>query len=119
MKGLRLYVRPIEASDHPSLSGFLDGGKSPAWGLLGKLLGELVAVVELEIAEDAIRVRNVFVRPDLRKKRIGRAMMIEAGHLAVKLDRRRIVVDDACDAQEFFQRVGFEREGDRWVRVVA
>ena len=119
MKGLRLYVRPIEATDHPALGDFLGTAAPPACGLLGKLLGDLVAVVDLEITGDALRVRNIFVTRELRRKRIGRAMMREVEQLAAKLERRRIVVDDAGDAQEFFRRVGFENEGDRWVRVVA
>jgi GNAT superfamily N-acetyltransferase len=119
VKGLRLYVRPIEASDQPQLARFLDTNAPPACGLLGKLLGDLVAVVALEIAPDALRVRDIFVAQELRKKRIGRVMMREVEQLAAKLEQRRIIVDDARGAQEFFRRVGFESEGDRWVRVVA
>jgi GNAT superfamily N-acetyltransferase len=119
VKGLRLYVRPIEAADHAPLSDFLGTPDPPAWGLLGKLLGELVAVVALELTDDALRVDEIFVAGHLRKKRIGRAMMREVEQLALKLDRRRIVVDDARDARDFFRRVGFENEGDRWIRVVA
>ena len=119
MKGLRLYVRPIEAADQAPLGDFLGTPDPPAWGLLGKLLGELVAVVALELTDDALRVDEIFVAGHLRKKRVGRAMMREVEQLAVKLDRRRIVVDDARDAAEFFRRVGFENEGDRWIRVVA
>lgn len=124
MKGLRLYVRPIEATDHPAIAAFLAHGglkpvAPPAWGLLGKLLGDLVAVVALEITGDALRVNDIFVARELRKKRIGRAMMREVEQLAAKLEQRRIIVDDARGAQEFFRRVGFESEGDRWVRVVA
>lgn len=119
MKGLRLYVRPIEATDHDALGAFLGTATPPAWGLLGKLLGDLVAVVELEITGDALRVNDIFVSRELRKKRIGRAMMREVEQLAAKLEQRRIIVDDARGAQEFFRRVGFENEGDRWIRVVA
>jgi GNAT superfamily N-acetyltransferase len=120
VKGLRLYVRPIEATDHDAVGAFLGTGTPPAWGLLGKLLGDLVAVVALEITGDTLRVQDIFVAPALRRKRIGRAMMREVEQLAAKLEHRRIIVDDARGAQEFFRRVGFENsEGDRWVRVVA
>jgi GNAT superfamily N-acetyltransferase len=119
VKGLRLYVRPIEAADHDALRTFLGTDTPPACGLLGKLLGDLVAVVTLEITADALRVRDIFVAESLRKKRIGRVMMREVEQLAAKLEQRRIIVEDARDAQEFFRRVGFESEGDRWVRVVA
>jgi ribosomal protein S18 acetylase RimI-like enzyme len=121
LRGLRLYVRPIDAADSPAVSAFLtrqDGGPIPAWGLLGKLLGDIVAVVSLEITDDALRVDGIVVARELRRKRIGRAMLHEVEQLAAKFDRDRVVVDDAGDAQEFFRRVGFENEGDRWIRVV-
>lgn len=122
MRGLRLFVRPIDPADQVAISNFLlrqDFSPSvPAWGLLGKLLGDVVAVVSLEMTDDALRVDHIVVARDLRKKWIGRVMMREVEQLAVKMDRNRVVVDDVRDAQEFFRRVGFESEGERWVRVV-
>ncbi|MEA2462760.1 MAG: Acetyltransferase domain [Acidobacteriota bacterium] len=122
MRGLRLFVRPIEAADHPAVNTFLErnqaAGDAPACGLLGKLIGDIVAVVALDITEDALRVVDVTVSRELRKKWIGRVMMREVEQLAAKMDRRRIIVDDARDAHEFFRRVGFESEGERWVRVL-
>ena len=128
MRGLRLYVRPIDPADASAVSAFLarqERGERaeaaphvPAWGLLGKLLGDIVAVVALEVTDDALRVDDIVVARELRRKRIGRAMLREVEQLAAKFDRRRVVVDDAGDAQEFFRRVGFENEGERWIRVV-
>ena len=69
-------------------------------------------------ADCSVRVDGITVAPGLRRKWIGRAMMREVEQLAAKLDRRRIVVENARDAQEFFRRVGFTNEGERWVRVV-
>ena len=123
MRGLRLFVRPIDASDRTEVSAFLEGqtdaSSVPAWGLLGKLLGDIVAVVALELTDDAVRVEDIVVTRELRKKWIGRVMMGEVEQLAAKMDRRRIIVEDARDAQEFFRRVGFQSEGERWVRVVS
>ena len=126
VRGLRLYVRPIDSADASAVSAFygqnLGGGQDlhpPAWGLLGKLLGDIVAVVALEITEDALRVDDIVVARELRRKWIGRAMMREVEQLAAKFDRRRVIVDDAGDAHEFFRRVGFENEGSQWVRVVS
>lgn len=123
MRGLRLYVRPIETADQESLRTFLartEGGSAlPAYGLLGKLLGDIVAVVALEVTADALRVDDIVVSRELRRKWIGRTMMREVEQLAAKFDRRRIVVEDAREAREFFQRVGFTSEGDRWVRNVS
>ena len=118
-RGLRLFVRPIDAADAGPLRAFLGRETVPACGLLGKLLGEIVAVVSLDIAPDALRVDDILVAPHLRRKWIGRAMMREVEQLATKMDRNRVVVDDAGDAREFFRRVGFESEGERWVRVVS
>jgi len=122
MRGLRLFVRPIDAADQPAVDAFLERQEfpisTPAWGLLGKLLGDVVAVVALDVQDDALRVADIIVARDLRKKWIGRVMMREVEQLAVKMDRNRVVVDDARDAQEFLRRVGFQSEGERWVRVV-
>ena len=124
MRGLRLFVRPIEGSDRDDVKDFLDrqdclSSTVPAWGLLGKLLGDIVAVVGMDITADAVRVDEILVARELRRKWIGKAMMREVEQLAVKMDRRRVVIDDARDAHEFLRRVGFEIEGERWVRVVS
>jgi N-acetylglutamate synthase-like GNAT family acetyltransferase len=124
MRGLRLFVRPIDASDYEAVGMFLAketslSSTAPASGLLGKLLGDIVAVVAIELTPDAVRIEDIIVARDLRKKRIGRVMMNELEQLAAKMDRRRMVVEDARDAHEFFRHVGFRIEGDRWVRDVS
>lgn len=124
MRGLRLFVRPIDAADSEAVGKFLrgearDSDGAPAVGLLGKLLGDIVAVVAIELTPDALRVDDIYVARDLRKKRIGRVMMREVEQLAAKMDRRRVVVEDAQDAHEFFRHVGFQNEGERWVRHVS
>ena len=124
MRGLRVFVRPIDEADGSSIRAFLDrqdclSSTTPAWGLLGKLLGDIVAVVSLAMTDDALRIEDVVVARELRRKWIGRVMMREVEQLARKLDRQRIVVEHADGAQEFFRRVGFEREGESWVRIVS
>jgi GNAT superfamily N-acetyltransferase len=136
LRGLRLFVRPIESSDRDAVHAFLAGqpeesaarlshsmNGDAACGLLGKLLGEIVAVVGLELTDDALRIRDIVVARELRRKWIGRVMMGEAEQLAVKMDRRRLIVDDAGGARGFFERVGFQAvvdvKGERWVRDVS
>lgn len=124
MRGLRLFVRPIDASDYEAVGMFLSreaavSGSAPPLGLLGKLLGDIVAVVAIDLTPDAVRIDDIIVARDLRKKRIGRVMMNELEQLAAKMDRRRMVVEDARDAHEFFRHVGFQIEGERWVRDVS
>lgn len=121
MRGLRLFVRAIDSTDHDSVRAFLSNhGRShiPACGLLGKLLGELVAVLEMQITPDAVLINDIVVKRELRRKRIGRVMLDELEQIAARIERHRLVIDDGSDAAEFLQRVGFQREGVRWVRDV-
>jgi ribosomal protein S18 acetylase RimI-like enzyme len=122
VRGLRLFVRPIDAADQSAIDAFLtrhaDGKPAPACGLIGKLLGDIVAVVALELRDETLRIDDIVVARELRRKWIGKAMMHEVEQLAKKLDRRRVVVDDARGAQEFFRRVGFEHQGEQWIRDV-
>lgn len=119
LKGQKLFVRPIESADKVAVSRFLgreDG--YTASGLLGKLVGDLVAVVEIHLTADAIQIDNVVVARDLRCKRIGRFMLDEVEQLAAKMDRSRLIVGEPAGAHEFFMRTGFQREGARWIRYV-
>lgn len=122
MRGLRLFVRPIEKADAEPVRLFLAGlpgaAPPPACGLLGKLLGDLVAVVGFEITAEDVRIDDLQVAAPLRKKRIGRVMMREVEQLATKAGVGRIVVNDPGDAAGFFEQVGFQKDGERWVKVI-
>jgi len=122
MRGQKLFTRPIDSSDLEDVQRFLGSQERaaavPACGLLGKLVGELVAVAGMSITADAIEIDGIVVARELRRKQIGRVMVDEIERIAAKMDRARLVVNDAADADEFFRRVGFEREGARWIRQV-
>lgn len=122
MRGQRLFVRPIESGDREAIGAFLDAngapGDAPACGLLGKLVGDLVGVVSMEIADDGLYVENVVVAHEMRRKRIGRFLLDEAARLAEKIDRDRLVVTEARGAEEFLRRVGFAEENGVFVRRV-
>lgn len=124
MRGLRLFVRPIDSTDEGAVGEFLalngaSGTAVPACGLLGKLLGGIVAVVSLAIDDDSVRIDDLVVARELRRKWIGRAMLREVEQLTTKMDRRRIVVDDPRGAEEFLRRVGFRYEGARWEKELS
>lgn len=113
MRGQKLFVRPIEAADHDAVRAFLamhapSHEHVPSCGLLGKLLGDIVAVLSMEITPDAVRVDALVVAKDLRRKRIGRVMLIELEALAAKMERQWLI---ARDEHEFFRRVGFSGDG--------
>ena len=122
MRGQKLFVRPIENGDADSIRVFLKshGGRvtAPACGLVGKLVGDLVAVVAMELEGDAVRIEDVVVATDLRRKRIGRFMLDEAARLASKLDRHQLLVPSSAAEREFFHRTGFQEEGEWLVRTV-
>ncbi len=123
MRGQKLYVRPIEPGDSENVRKFLsahgNGNTVPACGLIGKLVGELVAVMAIDLLEsNAIRVEDLIVAPELRRKQIGRVMLSELESLAVKMERDWLTADSRGGAREFLRRVGFVDEGSRMVRRV-
>ncbi|HYM61040.1 MAG TPA: GNAT family N-acetyltransferase [Thermoanaerobaculia bacterium] len=122
MKGQRLFVRPIEASDRDAVRRFLAdyaaGREVPRAGLLGKLVGDLVAVLAMTIEQEAIRVDDLVVAPELRRKRIGRVMIEELAAIAAKMERGSLVVEEGTGAREFLVRTGFKDEKGRMVRRV-
>jgi N-acetylglutamate synthase-like GNAT family acetyltransferase len=108
VKGQNLFVRPIEAADADTLRRFAaeNGGPMPATsGLLGKLVGDVAAVLSMQVEEDGIRIIDLVVAEPLRRKRVGRVMLNELADLAVKLERKWLVADVANAA--FLQKVGF------------
>jgi GNAT superfamily N-acetyltransferase len=121
MRGQRLFVRPIETADGEAVRTFLtahgEADSAPKTGLIGKLVGNLVAVLSMEVTPEAIRVDDLVVAEELRRKQIGRVMMIELADLAAKLERDWLVVERG-DGREFLRRVGFVEEGVRMVRRV-
>ena len=113
MRGQKLFVRPIDEADRDAVGAFLAKHASsqahvPACGLLGKLLGDIVAVLSMEIIGDAVRVDDLVVAKELRRKRIGRGMLAELDALAAKMDRQWII---ANNDHEFLRRVGFSGNG--------
>jgi GNAT superfamily N-acetyltransferase len=121
MRGQRLFVRPIETADREAVRAFLaahgEADSAPETGLIGKLVGNLVAVLSMEVTPEAIRVDDLVVARELRRKQIGRVMMIELADLAAKMERDWLVVERE-DAREFLRRVGFEERDGAMVRRV-
>lgn len=124
MRGLRLFVRPSEPSDAAVVRAFLERHAPAAleggvprgdFGLVGKLLGDIVAWVALADAGPALRIDAIVVATELRRKWIGRRMIEESVILAARLDKSRLEVTDPRDARRFFERTGFREEGDRWI----
>jgi N-acetylglutamate synthase-like GNAT family acetyltransferase len=108
VKGQKLFVRPIEAADFDAVRAFAaqHGGPSDIRsGLLGKLVGELVSVLAMNVEDDAVRVVDLVVAEELRRKRVGRVMLNELASLAQKLERNWLIAD--IQHAEFLRHVGF------------
>src|SRR4051794_20803377 len=112
MKGQKLFVRPIEATDAEAIRAFVarhGGSPDVHSGLVGKLVGDLAAVLSMEIENVAIRLLDLVVAEELRRKRVGRVMLNELAALAVKLEREWLVAGMAH--ADFLRRVGFIEDG--------
>jgi GNAT superfamily N-acetyltransferase len=123
VRGQRLFVRSIQPSDAGEVHAFLARHSAgidsiPARGLLGKLVGDLVAVMAISITADSVRIDDLTVASGLRRKRIGRVMVGEALQLAKQMNHKQLAVDDPRGAIEFFRHVGFVSEGPRLVMRV-
>ena len=122
MRGQRLFIRPLEADDRAAIDSFFVAeswaGPPPTHGLLAKLVGDVAAVLGMELEPGAIVVQQLVVRRELRRKRIARALLGELESLAANLDRDRILVRDAPGLDDFLRRVGFEWMDGTWVRRV-
>lgn len=86
--------------------------------MIGKVVGELVAVFGTSVEAGEMRLEVAVVDPALRQKRIGRFMLAELEKLARNLDVAAIVVDRAAGGEEFLRRCGFESDGVRWSRRI-
>ncbi len=124
MRGQKLFVRPIEPGDAEAVRAFFalyaNRDAAPAYGLIGKLLGELIAVMAIDLSDPAgVRIDSLIVAPQFRRKRVGRVMLNELELLAAKIDRDWLIIEPADTAREFLRRVGFVEDGARMVRRVA
>lgn len=138
MRGQRLFVRPLGPLDEDAVREFLArhsaASTPPPAGLAGKLVGDLVAILGFTLLPCSLRIDDLVVRDDLRRKRVGRFMIGEAAKLAAKMDRPLLVVERIVErpgervgervmersgtADEFLRRVGFKEEDKQWIRRV-
>ena len=113
VRGQRLFIRPIGAQDHDAIHDFLarhghENPDVPLSGAVGKLVGDLVAVAATTEIDDTLRLDDLFVAPELRRKRIGRVMIDEQTRLALASDK---------DAPAFAPAVARTAEVKQWTQA--
>lgn len=123
MRGQKLFVRPIEEGDIEAVRSFFathaKGDAPPALGLIGKLVGELVAVMAIDLSMPGqVQIGSLVVAPEYRRKRVGRVMMMEAETLASRMERDWLVVAPPENGREFLRKLGFAEDAGRMVRRV-
>jgi len=121
LRGQHLYIRPIESGDTAAIQRLAAAVTlpSPATGLVGKLLGETVSFALFELAgPGTLRIEMLFVAPELRRKRIGSAMMAELEQLARSMDCHLLQVSHRCEGRGFFLRLGFAGDQDMLEKVL-
>jgi GNAT superfamily N-acetyltransferase len=79
----------------------------PANGLIGRLVGDTVSFLAFAVGGGELRINEIFVAPDLRRKRVGRVLIGELEVVARQLNCNTITVNPACRATEFFVKMGF------------
>lgn len=124
MKGQRLFVRSARAADVDELTGFYDKERAEdpslpstsieqvdgaGEGLIGKLVGELVAHLRFSRSDDAVRLEHIYVARLLRRKRVGRFMISELARMAGRGGATRIEASAECTAAGFLHAIGFEQ----------
>lgn len=123
VRGQKLFVRPIEPDDSEALERFVaayaNGRATPKNGLLGKLVGNLVAVMAIDVsAPGKIRIESLVVATEYRRKRVGRVMIRELESLARKMERDWLVVEPVTEGSEFLRKVGFIEQGRAMMKRV-
>lgn len=113
MKGQHLFVRPATPDDTSLVQVLCSSAgyeARPATEvLIGKLAGSCVAALFFDFGrDDTIVLQDLFVAPELRKKRVGAGMLFELARLGRSLGKVKIVTRwDRCP---FFDHVGFNPE---------
>jgi GNAT superfamily N-acetyltransferase len=125
LKGQHLFVRPAEAQDETALRAFFvaDSASVPASltgpvALVAKLAGTIVAHAGGDVEGGALRIESFYVSRDLRRKRIGRGLLRRLEELAAGMHCSRLVAPEESPCDRFFERAGFSRDGEFFIKEI-
>jgi GNAT superfamily N-acetyltransferase len=121
VRGQKLFVRPMEPQDRDRVLEFLATQKCPPMahtGLIGKLVGQLVVVVQLDFRVDEVQIEQMVVADHVRRKRIGRFMIDEADVLARKMERGWLTAAEDTPIAPFLIHIGFVQDAGKLRRRV-
>jgi len=124
MKGQKLLVRRATGADEAGIEEYFreEGLSRPATieiEFIGKIVGDIVAFAGASPAgEHTLVLESLHVSVRMRRKRVGRGMMKEIERWAHDMGFRRIIFGIESEAQEFFERVGFEQAHGALVKRV-
>ena len=99
---IELYGAPID--------WFEEKRQLVAYDDYGSIVGELSLVITSHVAY----VKTVIVKKDVRNKKIGEKLMLEAEKLAKKFDCHKIHLQTGSDwsAISFYEKMGYKKTGE-------
>jgi len=125
MKGQRLYIRELQAGDEEALERFYEDEnrerKRPshnALGLLGKILGNVVAHADAVSDGESMRIEHFYVTQAMRKMRIGRVLLVELESHAARRGCISLVALECPAMNKFFLNAGFVADRGTLRKVV-
>ncbi|HUP63987.1 MAG TPA: GNAT family N-acetyltransferase [Thermoanaerobaculia bacterium] len=113
-------MRPATKSDDTSIRKLLENHnvtteELATEQLIGFLVGTPAAVAGVSFSPSEAEIQYLVVRPDLRKKRVGRVMIGELAALARQRGASRLVLRKRTPFDEAFRRLGFVESGETLV----
>lgn len=103
--GLTFSAEDLEKEKHDLLIGAFEEDELLACCMLTK------------IAEDTCKLRQMAVRPKIQGTGLGAAMMNYAEQLAKDAGYKKMVMNARKTAKGFYEKLGYEIEGDEFVEV--
>lgn len=117
MRGQKLHVRRVIPSDATALASFHATGQfgyplpHGSEGILGKIVGEVVAHLLFERTGGEATIRHLLVATEMRKKRVGTLMVRELEQILSAEGVSRIGITADCPLRSFFLKQGFVESG--------
>jgi N-acetylglutamate synthase-like GNAT family acetyltransferase len=122
VKGQKLWVRPAISADAAEIDAFLrrEEIEPPphAEVLIGRLVGSIVASAFWRRDGASFVVLGLCVATEMRRKRVGRAMLMEIEKLAAGMHSQSVIAPRDSAVAGYLLSRGFEPQGEWIVKAV-
>lgn len=121
MKGLRLFVRLAAADDAGAIGELLAAPYAidpSAVDFVGRLIGDTVAVARTRRNDQTLAIEQIFVAPELRRKRVGTVLLSEIASWAAAHGVTQLVAAADTLPPRLAERAGFVPQNELLIRNV-